>query len=139
MLNVTTRLQEFNTWVGQPCWVDIIFLKINLRQHFIYSVSDLKLNFFFLCFGNEKISISDFVQIILRQHFCVFETVFSILDFNFFVVNVCNNVLFTLWNETSKSKDHSKTRKDLREMGIRLDLWHNESGRYLWLCLKWQM
>ena len=44
--------------------------------------------------------------------------------------NVCDNVLFTLLNETGKSKDNLKARKDLREMGIRKELWPDENGRY---------
>ena len=44
--------------------------------------------------------------------------------------NVCDNVLYTLLNETGKSKDNLKARKDLREMGIRKELWPDENGRY---------
>ncbi|XP_025622948.1 uncharacterized protein [Arachis hypogaea] len=44
--------------------------------------------------------------------------------------NVCDNVLYTLLNETGRSKDNLKARKDLKEMGIRKDLWPDENGRY---------
>lgn len=39
-------------------------------------------------------------------------------------------MIFTLPNETEKSKDHLKARKDLQAMGIKLDLWPDEGGRY---------
>ncbi|XP_057723796.1 uncharacterized protein LOC130939727 [Arachis stenosperma] len=44
--------------------------------------------------------------------------------------NVCDNVLYTLLNETGRSKDNLKARKDLKEMGIRKDLWPDENRRY---------
>lgn len=44
--------------------------------------------------------------------------------------NVCDNVLFTLLNETGRSKDNLKARKDLKEMGIRKDLWPDDNGRF---------
>ncbi|XP_057719684.1 uncharacterized protein LOC130934112 [Arachis stenosperma] len=44
--------------------------------------------------------------------------------------NVCDNVLYTFLNETGRSKDNLKARKDLKEMGIRKDLWPDENGRY---------
>ena len=43
--------------------------------------------------------------------------------------NVCDNVLYTLLNDKDKSKDHVKARKDLRDMGLRRDLWPDENGR----------
>jgi hypothetical protein len=45
--------------------------------------------------------------------------------------NVCDNVIFTLLNETGKSKDHRGAREDLREKGIRPELWPDENGSYL--------
>ena len=36
--------------------------------------------------------------------------------------NVCDNVVFTLLNETGRSKDHLNARRDLQELGIRSDL-----------------
>ncbi|XP_057760053.1 uncharacterized protein LOC130980381 [Arachis stenosperma] len=44
--------------------------------------------------------------------------------------NVCDNVLYTLLNETGRSKDNLKARKDLKEMGTRKNLWPDENGRY---------
>ncbi|XP_027912664.1 uncharacterized protein LOC114172283 [Vigna unguiculata] len=46
--------------------------------------------------------------------------------------NVCDNVVFTLLNDSSnKCKDNLKARKDLQLWGIRPDLWPDENGRYL--------
>ncbi|XP_020961147.1 uncharacterized protein LOC110263725 [Arachis ipaensis] len=44
--------------------------------------------------------------------------------------NICDNVLYTLLNETGRSKDNLKAHKDLKEMGIKKDLWPDENGRY---------
>ncbi|XP_052193807.1 uncharacterized protein LOC127802149 [Diospyros lotus] len=44
--------------------------------------------------------------------------------------NVCDNVLYTILNESGKTKDNLNARKDLKEMGIRSDLWPNENGQY---------
>ncbi|XP_029145781.2 uncharacterized protein [Arachis hypogaea] len=44
--------------------------------------------------------------------------------------NVCDNVVFTILNDCSKSKDNIKARKDLQCMGIRLELWSEEGGKY---------
>ena len=44
--------------------------------------------------------------------------------------NVCDNVIYTLLNESGKSKDHLNARKDLQAMGIREELWPNDNGRY---------
>ena len=44
--------------------------------------------------------------------------------------NVCDNIVYTLLNDNAKTKDHVNARKDLKEMGIKLDLWPNESGKY---------
>ena len=52
------------------------------------------------------------------------------LDLMHIEKNVCDNVIFTLLNETGKSKDHLKARKDLEAMGIREDLWPDENGKY---------
>jgi hypothetical protein len=51
------------------------------------------------------------------------------LDMMHIEKNVCDNIIFTLLNDSSKSKDHVNARKDLQEMGIRRDLWPNENGR----------
>jgi hypothetical protein len=51
------------------------------------------------------------------------------LDMMHIEKNVCDNIIFTLLNDSSKSKDHVNARKDLEEMGIRHDLWPNENGR----------
>ena len=48
--------------------------------------------------------------------------------------NVCDNVVYTLLNETGKSKDNLNARKDLKEMGIREVLWPVDSGRYRPSC-----
>ncbi|XP_074555671.1 uncharacterized protein LOC141811546 [Curcuma longa] len=44
--------------------------------------------------------------------------------------NVCDNVLYTLLNESGKTKDHLNARRDLQSMGIRSTLWPNENGKY---------
>ncbi|XP_052198329.1 uncharacterized protein LOC127805620 [Diospyros lotus] len=44
--------------------------------------------------------------------------------------NVCDNVLYTILNESGKTKDNLNARKDLKEMGVRSDLWPNENGQY---------
>ncbi|XP_016203194.2 uncharacterized protein LOC107643948 [Arachis ipaensis] len=44
--------------------------------------------------------------------------------------NVCDNIVSTMLNESGKSKDHLKTRKDLQLMGIRHDMWPLEDGKY---------
>nr|KYP46553.1 hypothetical protein KK1_031844 [Cajanus cajan] len=45
--------------------------------------------------------------------------------------NVCDNVIFTLLNDSTKSKDNLSARKDLQEWGIRPDLWPEQNGKYL--------
>ena len=42
--------------------------------------------------------------------------------------NVFDNLTYTLLDDKNKSKDNLNARKDLREMGIRSDLWpdHND-------------
>ncbi|XP_016185884.1 uncharacterized protein LOC107627561 [Arachis ipaensis] len=44
--------------------------------------------------------------------------------------NVCDNIVFTILNDNEKSKDNLKARKDLQYMGIRLELWPREGGKY---------
>lgn len=44
--------------------------------------------------------------------------------------NVCDNVLYTVLNDKNKSKDNLNARKDLKQMGIRPDLWPDEKGTY---------
>ncbi|XP_025616664.1 uncharacterized protein [Arachis hypogaea] len=44
--------------------------------------------------------------------------------------NVCDNIVFTMLNESGKSKDHLKAGKDLQLMGIRHDMWPVEGGKY---------
>ena len=39
------------------------------------------------------------------------------------------NVLYTILNETGKSKDHLAARKDLQAMGIRRDAWPDENDK----------
>ncbi|XP_058726290.1 uncharacterized protein LOC131597620 [Vicia villosa] len=56
------------------------------------------------------------------------------LDFMHIEKNVCDNVLYTFLNDMNKSKDNLNARKDLQEMGIRLDLWPNEKGDIILLC-----
>ncbi|XP_025692596.1 uncharacterized protein [Arachis hypogaea] len=43
---------------------------------------------------------------------------------------MCDNILYTLLNDKAKSKDNLKARKDLKEMGIRRDLWPRDNGSY---------
>ncbi|CAL5204714.1 unnamed protein product [Lathyrus oleraceus] len=44
--------------------------------------------------------------------------------------NVCDNVVYTLLNETGKSKDNFKAHEDLKLMGIRKDLWLDSNKRF---------
>ncbi|XP_039129148.1 uncharacterized protein LOC120265343 [Dioscorea cayenensis subsp. rotundata] len=44
--------------------------------------------------------------------------------------NVCDNVLFTLLNDSSRSKDHLNARKDLKDIGCKSDLWPDENGKF---------
>lgn len=43
--------------------------------------------------------------------------------------HVCENSLFTLLNDSSKSKDHINALRDLQVMGLRLDLWYKENEK----------
>lgn len=52
------------------------------------------------------------------------------LDMMHIEKNVCENLIFTLLNDSGKSKDHLKARKDLEAMDIRPDLWPDENGKY---------
>ncbi|XP_039145533.1 uncharacterized protein LOC120282747 [Dioscorea cayenensis subsp. rotundata] len=45
--------------------------------------------------------------------------------------NVCNNILFTLLNDSSRSNDHLNARKDLRDIGCKPDLWPDENGKFV--------
>ena len=44
---------------------------------------------------------------------------------------MCDNVIYTLLNEIGRSKDHVNARRDLQYLGIKLDLWPDENGKYL--------
>lgn len=44
--------------------------------------------------------------------------------------NVFDNMVYTLLDDKSKSKDNLNARKDLREMGIRSELWSDDDGKY---------
>ncbi|CAA7038927.1 unnamed protein product [Microthlaspi erraticum] len=48
--------------------------------------------------------------------------------------NVFDNLVNTLLDEKSKSKDKLNARKDLRELGIRSDLWPDDNGKYKAAC-----
>ncbi|XP_016490283.2 uncharacterized protein LOC107810065 [Nicotiana tabacum] len=52
------------------------------------------------------------------------------LDFMHIEKNICDNIIYTLLHDKSKSKDNINARKDLREIGIRRDLWLDDSGKY---------
>ncbi|XP_049364607.1 uncharacterized protein LOC125829432 [Solanum verrucosum] len=52
------------------------------------------------------------------------------LDFMHIEKNICDNIIYTLLYDKSKSKDNENARKDLREMGIRRDLWLKDNGSY---------
>jgi len=45
--------------------------------------------------------------------------------------NVCDNVVYTLLNQGKKSKDNLKARNDLKDWGVRPDLWPDANNRYL--------
>ena len=44
--------------------------------------------------------------------------------------NVCDNVLYTMLNESDKSKDHLQVRKDLWAIGVREDAWPDENDKF---------
>ncbi|XP_025661384.1 uncharacterized protein [Arachis hypogaea] len=44
--------------------------------------------------------------------------------------NVCDNIVFTILNDSGKSKDNLKAHRDLQCMGIRPELWPGEGGKY---------
>ncbi|XP_057719247.1 uncharacterized protein LOC130933641 [Arachis stenosperma] len=44
--------------------------------------------------------------------------------------NICDNVVYTILNDSVKSKDNLKARKDLQSMGIRPELWPDEGDGY---------
>ncbi|XP_061339756.1 uncharacterized protein LOC133286368 [Gastrolobium bilobum] len=52
------------------------------------------------------------------------------LDMMHIEKNVCDNIIYTLLNDSSKSKDHLSARRDLQRMGCRTDLWPNDNGKY---------
>ncbi|XP_061374183.1 uncharacterized protein LOC133316451 [Gastrolobium bilobum] len=52
------------------------------------------------------------------------------LDMMHIEKNVCDNIIYTLLNDASKSKDHLNARKDLVRMGCKHDLWPDENGKY---------
>ncbi|XP_075076271.1 uncharacterized protein LOC142162942 [Nicotiana tabacum] len=52
------------------------------------------------------------------------------LDFMHIEKNVCDNIIYTLLHDKSKSKDYINARKDLKEMGIKRDLWPDDNGTY---------
>ncbi|XP_027940215.1 uncharacterized protein LOC114194288 [Vigna unguiculata] len=45
--------------------------------------------------------------------------------------NVCDNVVYTLLNQGKKSKDNLKARNDLKDWGVRPDLWPDANNKYL--------
>ncbi|XP_015953805.1 uncharacterized protein LOC127747539 [Arachis duranensis] len=45
--------------------------------------------------------------------------------------NVCDNVIYTLLNDSTKSKDHLNARKDLKALGSKQDLWPDENEKKL--------
>ena len=52
------------------------------------------------------------------------------LDVMYIEKNVCDNVLYTMLKD-EKSKDHLQARQDLKDMGIKEDLWPDENGKYI--------
>ncbi|KAH0642243.1 hypothetical protein KY290_033841 [Solanum tuberosum] len=52
------------------------------------------------------------------------------LDFMHIEKNICDNIIYTLLDDKSKSKDNANARTDLREMRIRPDLWLKDDGSY---------
>jgi len=48
--------------------------------------------------------------------------------------NVFDNLAYTLLDDKNKSKDNLNARKDLREMGIRSDLWPDHNDKYQAAC-----
>ena len=44
--------------------------------------------------------------------------------------NVCDNVIYTLLNDSAKTKDHIYARRDLQAMGVKPELWPDENGKY---------
>ncbi|XP_016206754.1 uncharacterized protein LOC107647150 [Arachis ipaensis] len=44
--------------------------------------------------------------------------------------NMCDNIIYTILNDSGKSKDNLKARKDLQLMEIRHELWPRKDGKY---------
>ena len=44
--------------------------------------------------------------------------------------NVCDNIIYTLLNDSAKTKDYINARRDLKDMGLRQDLWPNDNPFY---------
>ena len=45
--------------------------------------------------------------------------------------NICDNILFTLLNDSSRSKDHLNARKDLKDMCCKPNLWPDNNGKFV--------
>ena len=68
-------------------------------------------------------------SIFFRLPYWEFNLLRHNLDVMHIEKNVCDNVLFTLLNDASRTKDHVAARKDLQSLGIRKELWPNENGK----------
>ena len=44
--------------------------------------------------------------------------------------NVCDNILFALLNDSSRSKDHLNAHNDLKDMCCKLDMWPDGNGKF---------
>ena len=48
--------------------------------------------------------------------------------------NVFDNLIYTMLDDKKKSKDNMSARKDLRELGIRPNLWPDDNEKYQTAC-----
>jgi hypothetical protein len=53
--------------------------------------------------------------------------VYHLIDVMHIEKNVCESLLGTLLNTDGKTRDHGHARADLKKMGIRLELWLDDS------------
>lgn len=52
------------------------------------------------------------------------------LDVKHIEKNSCDIILFTLLNDSSRSKDHFNACKDLKRVHCKPDLWPNDNGKF---------
>ena len=45
--------------------------------------------------------------------------------------NVCDNILFALLNDSSRSKDNLNAHKDMKDLCCKLDLWPDDNEKFV--------